>query len=135
MIWCHGDHHRKLCWEVSWIRLASSKFAPKNNASNGDPQHRYFESSKCDVTVAWRTCQFARSLVTYITRGAHRTHTPRGMSSAATIDVNSMPMRIERYRVYCVRAWPYPRCGSDRLPCIQQLSDCEAEKVGPNVTK
>ena len=30
----------------------------------------------------------------YATRGVHRTHTPRGMSSAATIDV--MPMCIEQ---------------------------------------
>ena len=30
--------------------------------------------------------------------------------------------------------WPYPKCGSDRLPYIQQLAYCEAEEVGPNVT-
>ena len=58
------------------------------------------------------------------TRGVHRTHTPRGTStgyvySAATIDVASLPMSIE-YRVYCVRVWSYPRCGSDRLLYIQQ---------------
>ena len=56
--------------------------------------------------------------------------------SAATIDVTSLPMRIEQvlYRVYCVRVWPYPKCGSDRLPYIQQRAYCEAEEVGPNVT-
>ena len=33
---------------------------------------------------------------------------------------NRRDMRIEQggYRVYCVRVWPYPRCGSDRLPYI-----------------
>ena len=41
--------------------------------------------------------------------------------SAATTNVTSLPMRIEQggYRVYCVHVlWPYPRCGSDRLPHI-----------------
>ena len=53
--------------------------------------------------------------------------------SAATMDVTSLPMRIEQgcYRIYCVRVWPYPRCGSDRLPYILY---CEAGEVGPNVT-
>ena len=57
--------------------------------------------------------------------------------SAATIDVTSLPMRIEQvlYRVYetSVRVCPYPNCGSDRLPYIQQHAYCEAEEVGPNV--
>ena len=37
-----------------------------------------------------------------------------------TIDVCRCAMRIEQggYRVYCVHVWPYPRCGSDRLPYI-----------------
>ena len=50
-----------------------------------------------------------------------------------TIDVCRCAMRIEQggYRVYCVRVWPYPRCGSDRLPYILY---CEAGEVGPNVT-
>ena len=57
-----------------------------------------------------------------VTRGVHRTHTPRGTStgySAATIDstdVASLPMQV--LSLYCVHVWPYPRCGSDRLPYI-----------------
>ena len=54
--------------------------------------------------------------------------------SAATIDVTSLPMRNGEqgcYRIYCVRVWPYPRCGSDCLPYILY---CEAGEVGPNVT-
>ena len=43
--------------------------------------------------------------------------------SAATIDVTSLPVcrcaSNRADRVYCVRVWPYPRCGSDRLPYIQ----------------
>ena len=37
--------------------------------------------------------------------------------SAATINVTSLPMRIEQgnYHGYCVCVWPYPRCGSDHL--------------------
>ena len=67
--------------------------------------------------------------------------TPRGTPtgySAATINMTSLLMRIEQYRcyrIYCVRAWPYPRCGSVRLPYIQQRAYCEAEEVGPNVRK
>ena len=73
-----------------------------------------------------------RSAITYIdrshcsvlTRGVHRTHTPRRTStgySAATIDVTSLPIASNKCcRVYCVRVWPHPRCGSDRLPYIQQ---------------
>ena len=72
------------------------------------------------------------------TRGVHRTHTPHGTStgySAATIDVTSLPIASNKcYRVYCVRVWPYPKCGSDRLPYIQQHAYCEVEEVGPNVT-
>ena len=49
--------------------------------------------------------------------------TSQDACSAATIDVTSLPMRTEQggYRVYCVCLWPYPRCGSDRLPYIQQI--------------
>ena len=63
-----------------------------------------------------------RTINDCITRDVHRTHTPRGTStgySAATIDVTSLPIASNKcYRVYCVRVWPYPRCGSDRLPYI-----------------
>ena len=61
-------------------------------------------------------------------------HIPRAERQARmhTIDVTSLPMRIEQgYCIYCVRVWPYPRCGSDRLPYILY---CEAGEVGPNVT-
>ena len=67
-------------------------------------------------------------------------HIPRAerqdACSAASIDVTSLLMRIEQggYRVYCVCVWPYPRCGSDRLPYIQHNYYCEAGEVGPNVT-
>ena len=37
-------------------------------------------------------------------------------------------------RIYCVRVWPYLRCGSDHLPYMQQRAYCEAEEVRPNVT-
>ena len=36
--------------------------------------------------------------ITWLTRGAHRSHTPRGTSSAATIDVTSLPRRCASNR-------------------------------------
>ena len=96
--------------------------------------------------VAVTSChwQYAMShnwkLVTYkqneaIATYKHRTHTPRGTStgySAATIDVTSLPMRIEQ--VLSPILCSYPKCGRDRLPYIQQGAYCAAEEVGPNVT-
>ena len=43
-------------------------------------------------------------------------------------DISAAPMRIEQgaYRVDCVRVWPYPRCGSDRLPYIQIIVKLES---------
>ena len=58
-------------------------------------------------------------------------HIPRAgrqdACSAATIDVTSLPMRGRLPRV---RVWPYPRCGSDRLPYIQHYYTVKLERWG-----
>ena len=81
------------------------------------------------LVYVYYSCYFTRKFkiklevfIEHIPRADHE-RLQADACSAATIDVTSLPMRIEQggYRVYCVRVRvrPYPRCGSDRLPYIQ----------------
>ena len=54
-----------------------------------------------------------------ITRGVHRTHTPRCHERLQARMHAVHAATIEQAAIaYCVHVWPYPRCGSDRLPYI-----------------
>ena len=109
-----GQSVDKLAWEHFGIA----------NTFNGQLYIKQAHCIRMLVSSTLVTCRhnvcalYKLSVNTLITRDVHRTHTPRGTStgySAATIDVTSLPIASNKcYRVYCVRVWPYPRCGSDR---------------------
>ena len=89
-----------------------------------------------------------------LTRGVHRTHTPRGTFtgySAATIDVTSLPMHRTGAIVYTVfvyghiqgvgviaylvsRARLHIQGNETTAYRIYNILYCEAEEVGPSVT-